>query len=107
MAEVWKIIEFAPKYEVSNKGRVRNRSTLKIIKPYASKLRPNPRVTLRCGVYDKETHTLSQIVYNHWCLKEGEEMSYYQYNGFMVKGNRIGYRDGNRMNCNPSNLYRY
>ena len=44
--EEWKVITFAPKYEVSNKGRIRNRNT-------------------------------------------------------------IGYRDGDRTNLKPSNLYRY
>ena len=105
--EEWKVITFAPKYEGSNKGRIRNRNTLKIIKPYVTKTFPTPRVTLRCGVYGKETHTISQIIYNHWCRREGERESYYQYNGFMVKNNRIGYRDGDKTNLKPSNLYRY
>lgn len=36
--EKWKQITFAPKYEVSNMGRIRNIRTKKVLKPRAPRL---------------------------------------------------------------------
>lgn len=106
--EEWKEITFASKYEVSNKGRIRNKTTKKVLKPRPPRLNHwQLTIFLRCGVFGKEQHTISQIVYNHWCLKEGENPSYYGYNHYMVKGNRIGHLDGDETNNSADNLFRY
>lgn len=105
--EEWKVISFAPKYEVSNKGRIRNRNTKYVLKPYLGGSHKNPQIFLCCGLWGKEQHTIAQIVFNHWCLRDGERPTYYGNNGYKVKNNRIGYRDGNKTNLKPSNLYRY
>lgn len=105
--EEWKLLTWNQRYETSNYGRIRNSRTHKVLKPYITKTRKHPRVTLRGGVFGKETYTISQIIYNEWCLRDGETPSYYQSNGFMVKGNRIAHRDGDVTNLRATNLYRY
>ena len=107
--EEWKVITFAPKYEVSNKGNIRNRTTHKVLKPRPPRKAHNQlTIFLRCGIWEKEQHTISQIVYNHWCLKDGETptkcCACYPYK---VKGNRIGHIDGDVTNNSADNLYRY
>lgn len=105
--ENWKVITFANKYEVSNKGRIRNRTTRKVLKPYIGGSHKNPQIFLCCGVFGREQHTISQIVFNHFCLRDGERPTYYGSNGYNVKNNRIGHFDGNKLNNNSNNLYRY
>ena len=106
--ENWKQITFAPKYEVSNYGNIRNVKTKKVLKPRKPRLTHNQlTIFLQCGMWGKEQHTISQIVYNHWCLKDDEKPTYYQYNGFKVGGNRIGHKDGDIYNNKADNLYRY
>jgi hypothetical protein len=106
--EKWKQIIFAPKYEVSNYGHIRNRKTKRVLKPREPRLSHwQLTIFLRCGIWGKEQHTISQIVYNHWCLKENEKTSYYANNGYMVKNNRIGHLDGDIRNNRADNLYRY
>lgn len=106
--EEWKVIKFAPNYEVSNEGRIRNKTTKKVLRPRQPRLNHRQlTIFLRCGRFGRAQHTISQIVYNHWCRQEGEEPSYYGYNRYMVKGNRIGHRDGNVYNNKADNLYRY
>lgn len=106
--EQWRDISFAPKYEVSNHGRIRNKKTKHILTPRAP--RQNHKqltIFLCCGVWGKEQHTISQIVYNTWCLREGENQTYYGANGFNVRNNRIGHYDGDITNNRADNLYRY
>jgi hypothetical protein len=104
--EKWKVIEFANTYEVSNLGRIRNRITKKMLKPFANKTHPTLRVTLmRHG--SNEKHSVSQIVFNHWCLRDGDRATYYWFNGWKVKNNRIGHLDGDKTNNKANNLYRY
>lgn len=106
--EEWKVIEFATNYEVSNHGRIRNRRTKYVLKPITKSSHKQPQIFLQSSsIWGKAQHTISQIVYNHWCRRDGERPSYYESNGYMVKGNRIGHRDGNIMNNHPNNLYRY
>ena len=106
--EQWKEITFAPKYEVSNYGRIRNKTTKKVLKPRLPRLAHwQLTIFLRCGIWGKEQHTISQIVYNHWCRDNNENPTYYDSNGFKVKNNRIGHRDGDIMNNRADNLYRY
>ena len=105
--EEWKVITFAPKYEVSNKGNIRNRTTHKVLKPRAPrKTHKQLTIFLQCGIWGKEQHTISQIVYNHWCLQDGETPTECRYS-FKVKGNRIGHLDGDITNNSVDNLYRY
>ena len=106
--EEWKEIIFAKKYEVSNYGRIRNKKTKKILKPRAP--RPSHHqltIFLCCGIWGKEQHTISQIVFNHWCVKDGDNWTYYGMNGYKVKNNRIGHYDGDIYNNRADNLYRY
>lgn len=106
--EQWKQITFAPKYEVSNYGNIRNAKTKKVLKPRAPRLcHGQLTIFLYRGVWFHEQYTISQIVYNHWCLKEGEKLTYFWANGFKVKNNRIGHYDGDETNNRMENLYRY
>lgn len=108
--EKWKPITFAPIYEVSNMGRIRNRKSGYVLKPISRNKTSHKQlqICLQGGFFwGKETHTISQIVYNHWCLKEGEKPTYYVYNGYKVKNNRIGHHDGDVTNNRMENLYRY
>ena len=109
--ENWKQITFAPKYEVSNYGNIRNAKTKKLLTPRAP--RPtNKQLSVflyrECSYYRfRDQRNISQIVYNHWCLKDGETPTYYDVNGFKVKNNRIGHKDGDIYNNRADNLYRY
>ena len=104
--ERWKGISFNPKYEVSNYGSVRNAKTKKVLAQVTSNSHRQPQVFLSGDIF-REQYTLSQIVYNEWTRKEDERPTYYGANGYKVKGNRIGHRDGNPMNNHYKNLYRY
>ena len=116
--EEWKQITFAPKYEVSNMGRIRNIRTKRVLAYCNGKDKSHNQYTVFlvcnsiCGsvqhiVSQREQHTVSQIVYNHWCLKDGERPSYYSKNYYKVGGNRIGHKDGNKANNRADNLFRY
>jgi hypothetical protein len=108
--EEWKPITFAKRYEVSNLGRIRNKKTKRVLAYCGGKNKNHNQYTvfLNCNSFwGREQHSVSQIVYNHWCLAEGEKPSYYEHNSFMVKGNRIGHKDGNKANNRANNLYRY
>ena len=110
LTETWKQIIFAQKYEVSNFGRIRNIKTQKVLKPtdrVHSKTKNQLTIGLFSGLYRKEQYTISQIVYNHFCLAPWEEPTYYWANGFKVKNNRIGHYDGNPYNNAAFNLFRY
>ena len=120
MKELWKTIEFAPNYEVSNLGRVRNRLTKHILKQFTHSAHPNcVRVTLMVGGINKK-YTVSQLVYNHWCLLPMEKpTSRVFYNNrertngktgtctWSNKLNRIGHWDDNVRNNRATNLYVY
>jgi len=108
--EKWKPISFAPIYEVSNMGRIRNIRTKKVLKPRAPRWNHKQEtVFLYRSKFFHEQYTISQIVYNHWCLKDGEPPTHnLDYNtSFKVKGNRVGHYDGNISNNRMENLYRY
>ena len=109
--EEWKMISFAPKYEVSNEGRIRNATTKRILTPTKIRKNHNQQTIFlfvrRDYFFQREQHTISQIVYNHWCRQEGERETYYFKNDYKVSGNRIGHRDGNVYNNKADNLYRY
>lgn len=105
--EQWKVISFNERYEVSNYGRIRNRKTKRVLKPVKSKSHKQMQIYLFVGWYTHHQFTISQIVYNHWGLKEGEKPTYFWSNDCKVKNNRIGHYDGNIENNNVNNLYRY
>jgi hypothetical protein len=105
--EQWKEITFAPKYEVSNYGRIRNIKTKHVLTPRAPRPNHKQLTIFLCRGQDREQHTISQIVYNHWCLEDGEKPSYYESNERKVKNNRIGHYDGDITNNRADNLYRY
>lgn len=110
LTETWKQITFAHNYEVSNFGRIRNIKTKKVLKPIDrihSKTKNQLTIGLFSGLYRKEQHTISQIVFNHFCLAPSEAQTYYNVNGFKVKNNRIGHYDGNVYNNAAYNLFRY
>lgn len=107
MEEKWKTIVFAPKYEVSNMGNIRNAKTKRVLKPVKSKSHKQMQIYLYVGWYAHCQFTISQIVFNHWCVKNGEKWTYYSMNGYKVKNNRIGHKDGDNMNNRADNLFRY
>jgi len=89
-------------------GRIRNIRTKKVLKPRAPRLcHGQLTIFLYRSIWFHEQYTISQIVYNHWCLKEGEKPTYFWVNGFKVKNNRIGHYDGDVTNNRMENLYRY
>ncbi len=109
--EKWKQITFAPTYEVSNYGNIRNAKTKRLLTPRAPRPTNNQLSVFlyrECSYYRfRDQRNISQIVYNHWCLKEGEKPTYYDINDYKVKGNRIGHYDGDVTNNRMENLYRY
>lgn len=107
MKEIWKRISFSKWYEVSNLGRVRNIKTKRIIKAQTSKSHKNAQVYIYLNRNFKIQLTLSHLVYNEHCLGDGEKATYWWFNGYEVRGNRIGYKDGDRTNICADNLYRY
>ena len=100
MEEIWKGIEWSTCYEVSNKGRVRNKFTKHIIKSKPTPSHRHPQVCLSCGLWSKMRLTLSHLVYNAF----NDNKVFYLYGH---KGERIGHKDGNILNNNIENLYRY
>ena len=102
--EKWKTIEWRSLYEVSNKGRVRNKKTKHILTTNPTKSHRHPQVWLYSNIWGAtEQFTLSRIVYNafcnvndrvHWCYGIG-------------KGDRIGHKDGNIFNNEFNNLFKY
>lgn len=95
MAETWKVIPFATRYEVSDKGRVRNRVTGKVKNIYISK-RGYPSVYL-CLVVNRGRETgMTQTV--HMCMAcafLGHSLGSKLY---------VRHLDGDPMNRNISNL---
>ena len=109
MSERWKVIPFAQRYEVSNKGRVRNITSGKIITPIVSKSHKQPQVFLSIdgGWVKRGQFTLAQIVYNLFCVEDGEHWTWLWFNNYKLKGNRIGHYNGDIMDCSAENLYAY
>lgn len=100
MEEIWKDIDWSTCYEVSNKGRVRNKFTKHILKSKPTPSHRHPQVCLSCGLWSKMQLTLSHLVYNAF----NDNKVFYLYGH---KGERIGHKDGNILNNNIENLYRY
>lgn len=100
--EEWKVITFNPNYEVSNKGRIRNRKSGHILSTKPTKSHKHPQVFLHgnCGWFDKVQFTVSHIVYDHFCKHYDFETTTGKYY------TRICHHDGNILNNEASNLYR-
>jgi hypothetical protein len=99
--EEWKVITFAPKYEVSNMGRIRNAKTKRILSTKPTKSHKHPQVFLHgCGVFPKMQFTVSHIVYDHFVGEEGFNNTTGNWNA------RIMHYDGNILNNNSNNLFR-
>ena len=99
--EQWKVISFNDKYEVSDKGRIRNAKTKHILSTKPTKSHKHPQVFLHgnYGWFDKVQYTVSHIVYDHFV---GEEVN-------RTTGSfnaRIGHYDGNILNNEATNLFR-
>lgn len=107
--EIWKVIPFAEKYEVSNLGRVRNIKSGRFIKPIVTPSHKQPQVFLTTNnkLFDRIQITLAQIVYNMFCVKDGKHWTWLWFNGYKIKGNRIGHHNGNKFDCRAENLYAY
>ena len=99
--EEWKVISFNENYEVSNKGRIRNRRNGHILSTKPTKSHKHPQVFLHGHMmFDKMQFTVSHIVYDHF-IKD-EEFANTCDNSYA----RIGHYDGNILNNEASNLFR-
>lgn len=104
--EVWKNITYAPKYDVSNLGRIRNTITKRIKSAKRTPSHRHPQVHLYTRI-GKIQLTLSRIVFDHFCADNGERITRKTPYANKVKHNRIGHIDGNINNNKENNLYRY
>ena len=89
--EQWKQIE-GFNYAVSNMGRVKNIRTGRIIKPSMENGTPRVSVYGSGTILEKQKFCISHLVYNYFIKP-------------MRKSVHIGFRDGNKSNCIPDNLY--
>lgn len=89
--EIWKEIPIAPKYEVSNLGRVRNKSTLHVLKQGLIN-NTYPRVNL-CTVMGEMPVLVARQVLIAF-TPHLEDLTAF-----------VGYRDDNPQNTNLKNLY--
>ena len=62
--EIWNTIYVAPHYEVSNKGRIRNKQSKYILKTKPTPSHRHPQVFLCDGLWGKMQLTVSHLVYN-------------------------------------------
>lgn len=92
--EEWKVILWNTRYEVSNKGRVRNRKTGRILSTNPTKSHKRPQVWLYDSYFGTSLqYTLARIVF-------------FTFNTDIPFNNAcIKHLDGNIMNCNLENLY--
>lgn len=107
--EIWKEIPYYTKYEVSNKGRVRNKKTMRILSTKPTKSHRHPQVFLALDSKFwavKHQVTLSHLVYETFLRKKGESSCMNCY-VCKVSGNRIGHKDGDILNNSADNLFRY
>ena len=88
--ERWRIVEDLPAYEVSNRGRIRNINTGRILRTYINE-KGYETVSLRWGgrQYHKKVH---RLVAEAFCER------YYSTDIYVY------HRDGNRLNNNADNL---
>lgn len=98
--EIWRSIHVAQRYEVSNKGRIRNKESKYILKTKPTPSHRHPQVFLCDGLWGKMQLTVSHLVYNAF----NDEKVHFTCGR---KGERIGHMDGNILNNCVENLYRY
>ena len=93
--EEWRVIEFEPRYEVSNMGRVRNRNTGRILTTNPTKSHKRPQVWLYNWYHGTTCqYSLAKVV-----------LSTFNQNVDMWGTKRVYHRDGDIMNCKLENLY--
>lgn len=85
---VWMTVKGLPNYEVSNEGRVRNRRTMRVLKPYLNRPGGYPRVSLNDG---KEYYVHTLVANNFYARG-------------VHKGDIVLHSDGNKLNNHVSNL---
>ena len=92
--EEWKVIPWNTRYEVSNKGRIRNAKTSRILSTNPTKSHKRPQVWLYNSYFGTTLqYTLARIVF-------------FTFNTDIPFNNAcIKHLDGNIMNCNLENLY--
>ena len=95
--EEWKVIPWNTRYEVSNKGRVKNAKTGRILSTNPTKSHKRPQVWLYNNYFETSLqYTLARIVF----------FTFNTNIPFKMSGNvHIKHLDGNIMNCNLENLY--
>lgn len=93
--EEWKVIEFEPRYEVSNMGRVRNRNTSRMLATNPTKSHKRPQVWLYNDYHGTTCqYSLAKVV-----------LSTFNQNVDMWGTKCVYHRDGDIMNCKLENLY--
>ena len=98
--ENWKVISFNENYEVSDKGRIRNRKTGHILSTKPTKSHKHPQVFLHGSmIFTKMQFTVSHIVYDHFVKGDDEPTTTGNWKA------RIGHFDGNILNNEASNLF--
>ena len=88
--ESWKKIDHFPSHEISNKGRVRNKNSKRLIKPYIRRLYES--ISIR-----KPHETIAETLYIHRLVAEA----------FIPNPNdypQVNHIDGNKLNNNVENL---
>jgi hypothetical protein len=88
--EIWVQIDEAPRYRVSNKGRIMNANTGRILQPCPGSF-GHQSVVLRADGVSK-THYVHILVATYFC--PGYQPGY-----------KVGYRDEDRSNLDAANLY--
>ena len=96
--EEWKVILWNTRYEVSNKGRVRNTKTGRILSTNPTKSHKRPQVWLYDSYFGTTLqYTLARIVF----FTFNTNVRFNMFNSNV----HINHYDGNIMNCNLENLY--
>ena len=96
--EEWKVILWNTRYEVSNKGRIRNAKTGRILSTNPTKSHKRPQVWLYDSYFGTSLqYTLARIVF----FTFNTNVRFNMFNNNV----HISHHDGNIMNCNLENLY--
>lgn len=93
--EIWRTISWNPLYEVSTKGRVRNRKSGKILTTNPTKSHKRPQVWLWTSHFGTTCqYTLARVVYSTFNPRHP-----------IFCNSHVYHRDGDVMNCKLNNLY--
>ena len=96
--EFWRTINADTRYEVSNKGRVRNKRSGRILSTNPTKSHRHPQVFLMGNFWGRLQLTVSHLVWNAF---KDDKISYVD--GGV--GQRVGHLDGDILNNNLENLF--